>query len=473
MNIFTITFDHSKKSKAVYLQLYDYIIEEIRNGHLTSGERLPSKKQLCQHLNISQTTVENTYEMLVTEGYVRSVPRSGYYILPYEMVAVNPVMLSSALPDSHESLLPPSYIYNLSTGAVDTGVFPFMTWAKLSKEVMYHQPDLLAPGHNQGDYHLRQVIQKYLHEFRGVKASENQIILGAGTEYLLSLLCRILDRDHVFAMENPCYHRNYLHLLENRRKIVPIDVDESGIVVDGLKQSHATVVYVTPSHQYPTGVTMPFGRRMQLLQWASEHPCRYILEDDYDSEYRFSGRPIPALQGLDPNGKVIYLGTFSRSIAPSIRIAYMILPPSLLTEYQNRFAYCASTVSRFEQHTLCRFMEQGYYARHLNRTRTLYKRRKEHFVQLLKTYFPDGSYKIQGENLGLHFLLELYNGMSEEELIHTALQAGVNLNGLSHYYITRKKNAYPTLVMGYAGLTDDDLEQVTHRLCDAWNLNHT
>ncbi|MDD3413245.1 MAG: PLP-dependent aminotransferase family protein [Lachnospiraceae bacterium] len=470
MQNLTLNFTKESENLPLYLQIYNQIVHDIKNGIMKTGEKLPSKKQLCLHLCVSQTTVENAYEMLLTEGYIRSIPKSGYYVLPYESLQLSYKKKGKPIPALNNSQLDTdAYHYNLSTGSVDTTGFPFTTWAKISKEVMYNEPALLSQGSNQGDLTLRGTLIKYLHEFRGVNADSSQLIIGAGTEYLLSLLCRILNEVKEIAMENPCYMRVYHNFLDHHKHIVPLPVTSNGISLDALNQSNCDLVYITPSHQYPTGVTMPIGNRVRLINWANEKQGRYILEDDYDSEYRFSGRPIPSLQGLDQHGKVIYLGTFSRSIAPSIRISYMLLPKPLLDIYVNRFFYCSSTVSRFEQNTLERFISGGYYTRHLNRTRNLYKRRKEELLKLMKIYFRKDSYVIYGENLGLHFLIEIRNGMSEQELISLALTEKIKIKGLSEYYI-EGASLYPTLVMGYSGLMIDEINIIIPLLKKVWNL---
>lgn len=457
-----------KQTKPLYFQVYESLVAEIREGHIKPNEKLPSKKQLCTRLGLSQTTIENAYEMLVTEGYITSVPRSGYYALDYTPLKSTAPISSGASCHSLTSQVN-KYEYSLTTGNVDIDGFPFTQWARISKNVMYNEPELLSPGSSQGDLSLRETLIKYLHEFRGVNADSSQMIIGAGTEYLLSLLCRIQKENHLIAIENPCYMRVYRNLKDNGKQLIPISIDNDGLCLSELEQTAAKLVYITPSHQYPTGVTMPIGNRMRLLQWANEEPDRYIIEDDYDSEYRFSGRPIPSLQGLDQHGKVIYLGTFSRSLAPSIRIAYLILPSSLIDIYVNRFTYCASTVSRFEQHTLQQFLKDGHYTRHLNRTRTLYKHRKEYFVHLLKEKFRLGSYEIHGENLGLHFILEIRNDKTEQELIQLAASAGIQVIGLSSYYIDGNPE-YPSLVIGYSGLSEQDMDDVVSRLKKVWDL---
>ncbi len=463
---FTLKFDLNT-GVPLYIQLYSYIISEIKIGKIKENEKLPSKKSLAAHLNISKTTVENAYEVLLSEGYIKSIPRSGYYVLKY----TPPIIFAEETLESIVKVkknLKSECKYKFSTSAVDTENFPFSTWAKISKNVMYNNPDLLNIGDSCGDEVLRKELTKYLHEYRGVESSPDNIIIGAGTEYLLDILCQLLGPDAVFALENPCYTKNYKILKNNNSKIIPVSVDSGGIVLSELENSSANIAYITPSHQFPKGSSMPIGRRTELLNWALSSE-KYIIEDDYDSEFRYSGRPIPALQGLDRNNKVIYIGTLSRSIAPSIRIAYLILPDVLMCKYKKLFSYRSSTVSRFEQHTLYYFMANGYYSRHLNRIRNIYRQKKEFLVKLLKTHFPKDMIKITGENAGLHFLISVKNSMTEKELIESAELKSIEIRGLSEYYImNQKEETIPTLVMGYSGLTEKELAEAILLLKEVW-----
>jgi GntR family transcriptional regulator/MocR family aminotransferase len=233
---------------------------------------------------------------------------------------------------------------------------------------------------------------------------------------------------------------------------------------EALERSGATLAYVTPSHQFPLGVTMPVGRRSRLLQWACAAPERYLIEDDYDSEFRHTSRPIPAMQGLDRQGRVVYLGTFSRSIAPAIRVAYLILPPALLERYRENFPLAASTVSRFEQESLRQFLVQGLYARHLRRVGNLYRRKCARLTEALSA-IPGA--KLTGEQAGLHFLLTV-PGLSEEELVSRAAARSIRVHPLSQYC-----HAVPplpsTLVLGYAGLGEDELIDAARLLAEAFS----
>ena len=248
-------------------------------------------------------------------------------------------------------------------------------------------------GDSQGEYGLRSAISRYLYQARGVNAHPDQIIIGAGNDYLLMLLSTVIGQNHKVALENPTYKQAYRLFKSLSYDVCTVDMDEKGMKVADLKSSGADIAFVMPSHQYPLGIVMPMKRRMELLKWAAKDPARYIIEDDYDSEFRYKGKPIPALQGYDRWEKVIYIGTFSKSIAPSIRVSYMVLPAPLLKEFQKKSSFLSSTVSRVDQLILQKFIEDGHYERHLNRIRTLYKSRHDTLMGCLKTFQKSVRYR--------------------------------------------------------------------------------
>lgn len=464
MGNLTVRLSHSENTP-YYLQLYRHIVAEIKSGGLASGERLPSKRALAQHLSVSVNTVDTAYQMLVTEGYLRAQPKSGFYVC--EQLQLQPPQPRTAPPPPPVQAPAPCR-FNCSTGSVDTSAFPFVTWARLSKDIMYHQPQLLHHGESQGDLCLRQALCRYLHQFRGVQCRPEQVLIGAGMEYLLMVLCCLLPESTLYAVEEPGYRKAWQAIENSGRRVVHIPLDAGGLSAAQLAQSGATCAYLTPSHQFPTGIVMPAGRRAELLRWAAQQPGRYLVEDDYDSEFRYSGRPIPALQGSDYSERVIYAGTFSRSIAPSIRIAYLVLPPSLLPIYHRRFSLQSSTVSRFEQHTLWRFIEDGHWERHLNRTRNLYKKRRDLLIACLRASPLGDVVRVQGAEAGLHLLLRLENGLTEQQMVERARAEGVAIAGLSTCYDDPSLAPPATVLCGYARFSDDEIRQLAQALGRAW-----
>ena len=443
----------------LYDQLYRHIAGAVQSGALSPGARLPSKRRMCALAGVSMSTVEAAYSLLAAEGYVLARPRSGYVC-----AHLLPPVPSAPIPPPAPSAPPPSpWAFDCSTSAVDVSAFPFSSWARITKEAVYENPGLLQRGHPQGDAPLRSALGSLLAQYRGVRCSPEQVVVGPGADYLLSLLLQLLPEHRAVALEDPGYPAAYAAAALHGRRAVPIPVDGEGMCPDALADSGAGIAYVTPSHQFPLGVSMPAGRRSRLLHWAASAPDRWIIEDDYDSEFRWSSRPIPAMQGLDRAGRVVYMGTFSRSIAPAIRVAYMILPPQLLERYRRTFSHGACAVSRFEQEILRRFLTQGLYGRHLRRTGNLYRKKCALFAGALSA-IPGAS--VSGAEAGLHFLLTLPR-YSEEELTARAAEKSVRVYPLSRYCHTVPPKP-STVVLGFAGLSEDQLRRAAELLGEAW-----
>lgn len=449
----------------LYQQLRDSIAAEIRLGHLKTGDRLPGKRSLASQLAVAINTVDTAYQMLVAEGYLESRPKSGFYVLPYTDTLKPPVP-QETIPHSTA----PAFRFDLSTGSVDTALFPFRTWGRIQKDLLYSGSELLSHGHRMGDENLRSAIAEYLRAYRGVECSSSQIVVGAGMEYLLGLVAQLFQGSTA-AIENPGYLRSRT-ILENCGVTCRCAaIDESGLSVESLEKSGADLCYVTPSHHFPTGVTMPAGRRSQLLQWAAKQSGRYILEDDYDAEFRFDMRPLPSLQGMaGSGGPVIYLCTFSKSLAPSIRIACMVLPTSLLPRYLAMFGSYSNTVSRFEQQTLHHFLTEGYFTRHLARMRKSYRNRMEHLASALENIFGKEQILLQGRHTGLHLLCTLHGAPGEEAMVRTAAEHGILLRGLSQYYMEDSDTCpQNTVILGYASVPDETIPALAQALFDAWS----
>lgn len=447
----------------LYQQLYAHFVRAIRAGRLAPGEKLPSKRRLAEQLKLSVNTVDAAYQMLTAEGYLEAKPRSGFVVQKLERLA--PPAAPAKKPCKTSA--PVRWRYNFETASIDTGLFPFKTWRRIQRDVLCGQPHLLNHGPRSGDEELRAAIDRHLREARAARCEPEQIVVGAGIEYLLGILARLFA-GQTFAVEDPGYARTHRILANNGAPVAFVPVDGQGMSARALAASGAHLAYVTPSHQFPTGVTMPVGRRTELLQWAGAAPDRYVIEDDYDSEFRFDGRPIPCMQGLDEADRVIYISTFSKSVAPAIRIGYMVLPAPLLETYRQRFGFYSCTVSRFEQQTLSRFMDGGWFSRHLARLRAAYRHRRDALVQALDRELAAIPHTVRGSHTGLHLLLEVHAGVSEARLVERAAAESVHLTGLSDYY-HGPCCAPPTLVLGYAGLAPEDIDGAVRALGRAWS----
>lgn len=444
-------------SRHLYEQIYDYIKKEIREGKLLQGEKLPSTRFMAEYLQISRSTVDLAYEQLLSEGYIESRPYKGFFVCRVEELFRLEQITAPKEEQTDEK--PMQYAYDFSPNSVELNGFPFGTWKKINKETLIDdRKEMFALGHPQGDYELRSTICHYLHTSRGVNCNPEQIILGAGNDYLLLLLEKILSGRRCVALENPTYKRAYRIFHSFAYEVKTVSMDESGMSVDALRKSGADLAYVMPAHQFPTGIIMPIGRRMELLKWAAQDEERYLIEDDYDSEFRFRGKPIPSLQASDQNGKVIYIGTFSKAIAPAIRVSYMVLPEKLLACYREKCFFFSSTVSRIDQSILNVFIRDGAFERHLNKMRKIYKNRHDMLLFSCKKYLKN--FKIAGENAGLHLILYYQGEKTEKELLNLAAAKGIRIYGMSETYIGRlPENWQPALILGYAGLSEKEIEE--------------
>ena len=468
--MYELTINLQSGAKApLYEQIYAYIKCEIQEGHIKSGEKLPSTRALSRHLEVSRSTVELAYEQLLSEGYVEAEPYRGYFVSQIE--GLYHFEQKERAHTEKEQKKKRAYLYDFTPNGVDLKSFPYNAWRKLSKECLTDdRAELFRLGHPQGEYGLRNAICSYLHQARGVNCRPEQVIVGAGSDYLLMLLLMIIGSRHRIALENPTYRQAYRLFANSECEVCTVDMDGRGMEVDKLRESGADIAFVMPSHQYPLGSVMPIRRRMELLKWADEKPGRYIIEDDYDSEFRYKGKPIPALQGYDSRGRVIYTGTFSKSIAPAIRMSYIVLPPDILALYKKRCGFLSSTVSRVDQLILQKFIEEGYYERHLNKTRALYKSRHDTLLGCLREM--KGDFTVSGENAGVHLLLHFTGGVSEKEMIGRAAEHGVKVYGLSEYCVENKKETEgdeTVILLGYANMGEEKICRAVRLLEKAWN----
>ena len=451
----------------LYEQIYDYIKDDIKKGRIQSGEKLPSTRALSAHLEVSRSTVELAYEQLLSEGYIEAQPYRGYFVCQIDGLFQIDAQENNKRENNEQR--EQKYRYDFTPSGVDLKSFPYNIWRKLSRECLVDdKAELFRLGCPQGEYGLRNAICSYLHQARGVNCTPEQIIVGAGNDYLLMLLGMILGGEHKIALENPTYKQAYRLFKNLSYEVCTVDMDDKGMRVDELRKSDADIAFVMPSHQYPLGIVMPIKRRMELLKWADGAEGRYIIEDDYDSEFRYKGKPIPALQGSDSNGKVIYTGTFSKSLAPSIRMSYMVLPEHILKIYQEKCRFISSTVSKVDQMILQKFMEEGYYERHLNKTRALYKNRHDVLISSLRKMKE--ILEISGENAGVHLLLHFKTDDSEKDLIEKAAKQGVRVYGLSEYCVKDNEDSTgkAVILLGYANMNEERIRAAVQLLCKAW-----
>ena len=520
-----LILDFSKNSTVpLYKQIYEYFAKEIRLGILKENSKLPSVRELTKKLGVSKNTVESAYQQLCAEGYVVSVAKSGFVVTKVQEIfkfsedkKIDENKISDLEKNSESKNFDKSDFIDVSSSRVDEGMFPSSVLKNLYRQAVSgdNSKNFLCRGDNFGDEEFRKTLALHLFESRGVKCSYKQIVIGAGTEYLLSLAVKIIEKYKsrindsensklVFAVENPGYEKTESIICDNGAIVKKINLDESGISVEQIKSMKVDCVYCTPAHQYPMGITMPISRRSELLSWAYECQlnefkcdtkydknasekydskydnfnmtnCRFIIEDDYDSDYRYQGNPIPALQGFDTRDCVLYLGTFSRSLSPSMRVSYLVLPNRLLDIFEQEMSYYSNTVSRIEQYVLNKFIYDKHFERHINRTRKIYEQRRNVLIKALYDKIPD--IQISGEDSGLHFIAKLDDKKYDKTLFKYDTQNMTNL------YTTIIKKAFDKklliggtesfLIFCYAHIDESQAKQIADILCQIIQENMT
>jgi len=445
-----------KKAPGVplYEALYRCIRSDILSGVLVPGEKLPSKRSLAQNLEVSKITVETAYSQLLSEGYISSREKVGYFVEAVERPA--PRQTPTAEPRQETPSVP-----LLDLTKTGTEHFPFSVWSRLQREVMLdYGEQLLRPLPHQGIPELRSAISRHLTDFRGMEVDPENILIGAGTDFLYNLLIQLLGRDKLYAVEEPGYGKIRQIYAAGGVECISAPMDAQGVRPEGLGQ--AGVLHFSPSHHFPTGLVTPMGRRLELLNWARETGS-YIIEDDYDSEFRFDAHPMSAMQSLD-GSRVIYMNSFSKTLAPSIRISYLVLPPELMQAFRQRLWFYSCTVASFEQYTLARFLSRGHFEKHINRMRKFYKNRRNRVVSLLKNCAFSHRLTILEQDAGLHFLVKVDTGLSDGELTARLEKAGIRIKPVSSYYHLPAGESRHTFLVNYSVLDEAALAEALKSL---------
>ncbi|WP_338955642.1 PLP-dependent aminotransferase family protein [Fusobacterium nucleatum] len=454
-----IILNLDNKSKIpLYIQIYNEIKKLIQTKILDANEKLPSKKDFMDYYNISQNTIQNALYLLLEEGYISSIERKGYFVSDIENLIVHNVKIENKRQYKEKKKIH----YDFSYSGVDSKSLAKTIFKRITKDVYDEEnEDLLFQGHIQGDLLLRKSICEYLSQSRGFKVEAEQLIISSGTEYLFYIIFKLFN-NKIYGLENPC-HKMFKELfLTNDVSFKAISLDESGIMIEDLKKYNINIAYVTPSHQFPTGVIMGISRRTELLNWANENPNCYIVEDDYDSEFKYTGRPILALKATDVNDKVIYLGSFSKSISPAIRVSYLVLPKALLNIYQKKLPYFICPVPTLNQKILYKFIKDGYFVKHINKMRTLYKKKREYLVNTIKinsSKILDKEISIQGADAGLHLVIKLNKKINEKMFLKECLENSLQLYSLEEYYLEEIYNETSSFLLGYANLANKEIDE--------------
>lgn len=456
-----LTYDLSNLNVPIYKALYDFIKADIISGKLKSNEKLPSKRAFATNLGISTISIESAYNQLIGEGFVYAIEKKGYFIseLPEIKITKNQIIKESGkieIPVENENI-----IFNFSSNRIESSNFPFSIWAKTMRSAIANkEKELMQVSPCGGVKELRCAIANHLQSFRGIEVEPDRIIVGAGTEYLYGLLIKLLGYDKIYCIENPGYYK-LKKIYESNKVICKFaGLDKNGMNVCDIQKMNVQIVHTSPTHHFPTGITMPVSRRYEILSWANEENGRYIIEDEYDSEFRLKGNPIPPLLSLDKNEKVIYMNTFSKSLSSTIRISYMILPSHLANEFYKKLSFYSCPVSTFEQYTLAQFISQGFFEKHINRMRLHYRKKRDKVIEIIKSQFSENQCRILENDSGLHFILEINTRLSDLQVKEYFSAKKILISSISDYYMSKTSSDKHQFILNYSNIELEKLKDV-------------
>lgn len=518
----------SRGDLSLYEYLYRCIRHDIAHGKVEPGQKLPSKRALAKQLGVSLITIEAAYDQLAAEGYIRSRERCGYYACdlapaakieepgsaqhrtettiaparrerdnhaaglnnqqllsqekgrledsPGHRPTVNPDTQPAGPTAPHAQSIPSDapLLADFTHSTLATTMLPYSAWAKAVRQTLSDESaaSLAEAASAAGSPELRSAIADHLRQYRGMDVSPDQVVIGAGSQTLYQLLVQLLGRTRRYAVEDPGYPLLTRMYEQQDAQVAHIGLDDSGIDIDALEASDASVAHIMPSHQFPTGIVTTAARRRELLNWAREGD-RYLIEDDYDSEFRMAGRPIPSLFGIDAAERVLYLNSFAKSLGAAFRMAYLVLPPQLAQRFRKQLGFYANTISPLDQLALARFIEQGHYDRHVNRLRTHARKTQDALVSALREAFRE-RVAFAGLDDGLHFIMQLESACGERELAAAAEAAGVRIAPLSNFAGTATRTdatstTFPArFILRSDSVSAEKAPAVANALASAW-----
>lgn len=447
-----LTYNFENIDEPVYQYIYKCLKNDIIKGNLKANEKLPSKRSFAKNNGISTITIQNAYDQLASEGYIYTISKKGYYVSEIsglgKIPSGSPVSLAVKKTEKKKT----EYL-ELSGSGTNPDNFPFTVWARVMRNVISSKKEeLMEPCNAGGCRQLREAITAHLYSFKGMQVDPEQIIVGAGTQYLYTLLIQLLGSDKKYCIENPGYRKLLDIYRANHVDCKLASLDSFGMSMESLNKSGADIAHISPAHHFPTGIVMPAARRYEMLAWANEKEGRYIIEDDYDSEFRVNGKPILPMFGMDACGKVIYMNTFSKTLSPTIRISYMILPAELANRFYESFSFYSCTVSNFEQYALSEFISLGYFEKHINRMRLYYSRKRRELLELIwKSRYAEKCHIIEN-CAGLHFILKIDTKLSDRELMDKLERKGIRIKALSEYYMDNSNKSKNMFLLDYSNL---------------------
>ena len=437
-----------------YMAIYEHLKQLILHQQLKAHSKMPSKRALASQLNISISTVQEAYAQLLSEGYLYSVERKGYFVEEIEV----PWQSGQAIQKEEPLQTTDKEYLNFKNGQVDPKAFPYKVWKRLYQKFL--DPLHIANGSWQGEPVLRNEIANYLRQSRGLHCHAKQIFIFSGTQQQLGSLCLFLRPSKV-AIEDPGFIRAKAIFHQLRVPVVTLDIDSEGCTIP---EQPVELLYTTPAHQYPLGTVMSINRRMELLAWA-KISSSYIVEDDYDSEFRYRGATIPTLAHLDSLDRVIYFGTFSKTLLPSIRISYLVLPLSLAEDFESFNPLQKPTVSKIDQLIIAEFIRTGGYEKHIAKMRTLYRSKRKCLIEAIDEFLGK-DFSVIGDDAGLHLIVQLPAYLTEREAVARATSLGIAVDMISHMYQEAKSTHQ--VIIGYGAPTIEELRKGIQLLASVW-----
>lgn len=449
-------------NKSLYEYLYLCLRDDIKSGKIRSNSKLPSKRALAGQLGVSVITVKNAYEQLICEGYVTSVEKSGYFVLDVGQktdIGKEPRFMTPIKDEKEDGIK-----YDLSSNTPNPEMFPFSVWSKLLRRVLAEEDaKLLRRVPSGGVYALRLAISKFLFESRGMDVSPDNIIIGAGTGYIYNLIIQLLGKNKRYGVENPGYKKIGDILSSCGVRFSHLEMDSFGVIPE--KINKCDVIHISSSHHYPTGIIMPPWRRDEILEYAKNHNA-YIIDDDYDSEFRFTGKNVHSLLSRDGGKRVIYINTFSQTISPSMRISYMVLPDALLEKFKTELGFYSCPVSSFEQYTLAAFISEGYFEKHINRMRNYYNKQRQIAIDAVSE-LDNGKFVIMEEGAGMHFILKINSELTDSQIKERCKKRGLNINFVSDFLYSPSEEYNSLAVINYTNTDDSQIRKALKILSES------
>lgn len=444
----------------LYIQLHNYIRSDILSGRIEDGARLPSRRKLTESLNISKNTVDDAYQKLIDDGCVISMARSGYFARRTSAVNNNI--------DEPNYYKTDGILYNMSQNGIDSDSLPAEQLGKLYRDIALSEPDIFGFGHKYGEERLRHAISKYLYNELGMSCRSSQVIIGAGVDFIIAQLCCLFDETSVIAFENPCFARSYLPAKHSGLSCCLIDTKLNDFDFEEFKAGGANILYLETAHQFPLGYTISKSTKDKLISWLNEKDGRYIIENDRDS-CLWSDRAVEPLYEADTSGRVIYVGSFSSTISPAVKTAYMVLPDEVKQRLNMNLPYYTCLASRLEQRVIAEYIMSGKYEKHLAKLRKIYATKRNILVDEVKNYLPNKA-KLFGSRIGTYLTAVVDSELNEAQLRERAADAGVKFISIADCCITENvklpKNAF---VFGFGGLNETEISDAIKRIAAVWN----